>query len=378
MLVHAPEPDVAVAQGVPPGVEHLAVEAENAFASYACWWWGERGEAVINPRAIRIADTREQVPKGERVALARIHKDDSQQGAALRWCVLGKIKTRERVTKGRRGLFKVRCARANFRAGGADRPGRDEGFVAVELEADPAHGGAQKARAGIVHVQRVDAPQIHGDRGRGVHDKLAGRRPDGGANRSALEREPLVAGAIGHQPETRASVDFDSAGFIERDCGPRGIVSFKGLSNAQFPNRRVSADGFRTDAGRAFEARHIPGRSQIGDRSGAQEEKQRNRNHQDGGNCAQCQRQTETQKARVRFRWANLYNLFEGRRWTVVAITTQHFFELLNFGIRVAGAVPQVVVFHKSFLVVLGRLLTMHLLPCHSASRAAFAYLDRD
>jgi len=31
--------------------------------------------------------------------------------------------------------------------------------VAAQLEADPAHGGAQKARAGIVHVQRVDAPK---------------------------------------------------------------------------------------------------------------------------------------------------------------------------------------------------------------------------
>src|SRR6266850_7321835 len=275
VLVHAPEPDVAVAEGIPPGVEHLAVEAENAFASYACWWWGERGEAVINPRAIRIADTREQVPKGERVALARIHKDDSQQGAALRWCVLGKIKTRERVTKGRRGLFKVRCARANFRAGGADRPGRDEGFVAVELEADPAHGGAQKARAGIVHVQRVDASQIHGDRRRRIHDKLAGRSPDGGANRSALQREPLVAGAIGNQTEARASLDFHTARFIEGDCGPRGIIRFESLSNAQFSNRRVSSDGFPTDARGAFEARHIPGRSQIGERSRAQVQNQR-------------------------------------------------------------------------------------------------------
>jgi hypothetical protein len=69
-----------------------------------------------------------------------------------------------------------------------------------------------------------------------------------------------VAGAIGHQAKARASLDFNSAGFIERDCRSRGIVRYEGLSNTQFSNRRVSADGFRTDARRTFEARYIPAR----------------------------------------------------------------------------------------------------------------------
>src|SRR6266850_462535 len=218
VLVHAPEPDVAVAEGIPPGVEHLAVEAENAFAGYAFGRRSECGEPVIDTGAIPITDAREKVPECQCVVLAGIDEDEPKQLAAFRRGVLAKIKSRQRVTKRRRGLFKIWCARANFRARRADRSGRDEGFMSVELEAHPAHGGAQKACAGIVHMQRVHAAQIHGNRGRRIHHKLAGRRPDGGANRSALEREPLVAGAIGDQAEARASVDFNPARFIERDC----------------------------------------------------------------------------------------------------------------------------------------------------------------
>ncbi len=74
--------------------------------------------------------------------------------------------------------------------------------MSVQLEADPAHGGAQEARAGIVHVQRVDAAEIDGDGGGRIHDKFTGRSPDGGVNGAALERKPLPAGAVGDEAET--------------------------------------------------------------------------------------------------------------------------------------------------------------------------------
>src|SRR5258705_2309634 len=195
MLVHAPEADVAVAEGVPPGVEHLAVEAENAFAGYARGRRSERGEAVIDVGAILIADAREQMPESQSVVLARIGEDDAEQDFAFRCRVGSEIKFGQGSKKRRRGLFKVRCARTDFRAGCADGSSRDEGLAAAQLEADPAHGGAQKARAGIVYTQRVDTSQVHGDSRRRVHNKLAGRRPDSSSNRAALEIEPLVAGA---------------------------------------------------------------------------------------------------------------------------------------------------------------------------------------
>src|SRR5882724_4490316 len=262
-LIGAPEADVAVVEGIPPGVEHLAVEAEDAFACYAGGWRCERGEAVIDAGAICIADAGEQMPKRQSVALARVHKNDAKQLAAFCRRVLAKIKSRERVTKGRCGVLEIRRAWADFRARSADRSGGDEGFVAAQLEADPAHGGAQKARAGIIHVQRIHASQIHGDGRRRIHDKLAGWRPDGSANRSALEGEPAMSGAVANQAEARTLVYFDAAGFIERDCGSRGIVRYKSLSNPEFSDAGVSTDGFRTDARCAFEARHIPGRSQF-------------------------------------------------------------------------------------------------------------------
>jgi hypothetical protein len=71
-----PQVDVAEAEGVPPGVEHGAVEAEDAVASYVCGWRSERGEVIIDTGAIGFADAREQVPKGKRVILARVNEED--------------------------------------------------------------------------------------------------------------------------------------------------------------------------------------------------------------------------------------------------------------------------------------------------------------
>src|SRR6266851_10445945 len=65
-FVGAPQVDVAEAEGVPPGVEHGAVEAEDAVASYGCGWRSERGEAIIDTRAIGFADAGKQMPESER------------------------------------------------------------------------------------------------------------------------------------------------------------------------------------------------------------------------------------------------------------------------------------------------------------------------
>src|SRR6266446_3222363 len=131
MLEHAPEADTTVAERAPPGVEHLAVEAEDAFAGYVCGRWGERGEAVIDAGAILIANARDKMPESQSVVLARIGEDDAEQDVAFRWHVGSEIKFGQGFKKRRCGLFRVWCARADFGARGADRSGRDEGFAAV-------------------------------------------------------------------------------------------------------------------------------------------------------------------------------------------------------------------------------------------------------
>src|SRR5260221_13378436 len=87
MLVHAPEADITVAERVPPGVEHLAVEAEDAFAGYVCGRWGERGEAVIDAGAVLVANARDKMPERQSVVPARIGEDGSEQGGAVPWHV---------------------------------------------------------------------------------------------------------------------------------------------------------------------------------------------------------------------------------------------------------------------------------------------------
>src|SRR6266567_7504939 len=157
------------------------------------------------------------MPERECIVLARIHEEDAEQGMALRRSGGAKIKFGQSVAERSGGTFEIRRARTNLGASLADGASGDKGFVAVQLETYPAHRGAQESGAGIVHVQRVDAAEVHGDGGRGIHDKLTWRIPDGGVNRAALEREALAARTIGDQAEPRAGVDFDAARFIQRN-----------------------------------------------------------------------------------------------------------------------------------------------------------------
>src|SRR5713226_10160463 len=87
------------------------------------------------------------MPERHGVVLARIGEDDTEQDFAFRWRVGSEIKFGQGFNKRGSGLLKVRCARADFRARGADGSRRDERFMAAQLEADPAHRGAQKACA---------------------------------------------------------------------------------------------------------------------------------------------------------------------------------------------------------------------------------------
>src|SRR5260370_23724959 len=82
-FVGAPQVDVAEAEGIPPGVQHGAIEAQDAIASYACRRRSERGEAVIDAGAIGIADTREEMPKRKCIIFARVGKQDAEQGMAF-------------------------------------------------------------------------------------------------------------------------------------------------------------------------------------------------------------------------------------------------------------------------------------------------------
>src|SRR6266704_579145 len=66
---------------------------------------------------------------------------------------------------------------------------------------------------------------------------------------------------------------------------------------------------------------------------------------------------------------ADFCDLIERRCRLIVAIAPQHGFEFLNLRIRLSRAVPQIIVFHGAFL-----LLMMRLSPFLLASREASAY----
>src|SRR5260370_24043839 len=202
-FVGTPQVDIAEAEGAPPAVQHLPIEAQDAFARYAFRRRSKRGEAVIEAWAIGIADAREQVPKCESGIFPRVNEEDAEQSIAFRRRLRLEVESRQSVPKRCGRIFHVRRARANFRPCLADCSGGNERFVAVELEADPAHGGAQKAGAGVVYVQRGDAPEVHSDGGRGIHGGLTRPGPDDGVNGATFESERYADWAARDQNQDR-------------------------------------------------------------------------------------------------------------------------------------------------------------------------------
>src|SRR5260370_36651168 len=69
-FVGAPQVDVAEAERTPPGVQHLPVEAQDAFACDTFRRGSEPGEAANMTRPIRGTHAREQAPNAEAVSIA--------------------------------------------------------------------------------------------------------------------------------------------------------------------------------------------------------------------------------------------------------------------------------------------------------------------
>src|SRR5260370_600442 len=291
------------------------------------------------------------MPKGERVILACVDENDVKEIVAF--CRRGgcKVESRQSVAKRGGSVFKVRRARADLGARFADGSCGDKGFVAVQLEADPAHGGAQKAGAGIVHVQGVHTAEIDGDGGGRIHDKFTRRSPDGGVNRAALEGKALVAGAVGDEAKTRSPIDFDATGFIQRNACPRGAIGHQSLANSQVYRTRLLTDGTPPNPRCAFQTSNGPRWPDIFRGPWAQNEKRRGRKQNDRRDSAELIRPPQAEKSPALFHRADVRNLLERGRQLIMPVAAEHGFQFLNFRVRLAGAVPQIIVLHNFSLL---------------------------
>src|SRR5260370_34689876 len=101
------------------------------------------------------------MPESERIFLARVGKEDAEQGMALRRSGGAKIKFGQSVAERSGGVFEIRRARTNLGASLADGARGDEGIVVVQLEAHPGHGSAPKAGSGNRPAPRGNTAQIH-------------------------------------------------------------------------------------------------------------------------------------------------------------------------------------------------------------------------
>src|SRR6202171_5621141 len=83
----------------------------------------------------------------------------------------------------------------------------------------------------------------------------------------------------------------------------------------------------------------------------AQNKKHRGRNQNDRRDSAELIRPLKTERAPVLFRRADVCDLLERRRRLIVPVAAQRRFQFLNFRVRLSGAVPQIIVLHRLFLL---------------------------
>jgi hypothetical protein len=63
----APQRNVTEVQLIPPQIQHVLVEAQNAVASDSRGRRNERRKTIVNAAAVRLVHAHKQVPKRERV-----------------------------------------------------------------------------------------------------------------------------------------------------------------------------------------------------------------------------------------------------------------------------------------------------------------------
>src|SRR6202008_2466457 len=98
---------IAVTERVPPRVQHLLVETQDALARNVCRRRSERGEPIINAGAFRVADTRQQMPQRKGIWFLRLMQHSFQQENSFLRRRFYKIKLGQSVSKGRGGAFEI-------------------------------------------------------------------------------------------------------------------------------------------------------------------------------------------------------------------------------------------------------------------------------
>src|SRR5882762_3073947 len=182
----------------------------------------------------------------------------------------------------------------------------------------------------------------------------------------------LADRAGGGDTEEGTLVDLDAARFIQRNGGPRGAIGHKRLANSQVYWTRLLTNGMPSNARCAFQTSDSPRWPGIPRGFCAQNKKHRGCKQNDRRDSAKLIGPPQTEKAPVLFHRANVCNLLERRRGLILPVAAQRRFQFLNFRVRLSGAVPQIIVLHRLFL-----LAHVALNPWLSAALSSFSRKSR-
>src|SRR5690242_4008461 len=105
-----------------------------------------------------------------------------------------------------------------------------------------------------------------------------------------------------------------------------------------------------TNARRALDARYLPSRAGTAGESCADNEERRNTNQKDGGYGSKLKRKSKRGEAPASCMPLGS-EFVKRRRRLIVPVAPEHILQLLHFGVRLARAVPQIIVFHAAILI---------------------------
>ena len=205
-----------------------------------------------------------------------------------------------------------------------------ERFAAVEGQRDPAGGDAQQARAVLVDVERVRAPEIGCRRRSSADDELARRRGDDRVERPALQGQLMMSLTRRHEAHARIGIDRDLADRADVDARLRRAVGDERLADG---NASAAGQRRRPDARLAGHAGDFPRRRRAHRAPGTGD-------HQYDGSRGGEQQSVPPAARALRVRFGEVW------KWRHGPQPAQQLLETLNVGIGRPRSVPQVIVVH--------------------------------
>ena len=256
------------------------------------------------------------------------------------------------VSERRGSVLEIRSAWPDFGTRRTHGTRGDEGISAIEVEPDPAERRAKDAGAVGLNVKRVGTAEVNSNSRGCVHNELAGGSPDGCVNCAHLELQAFVIGIDPEKTNTGIAVDLNFSEIAIGKRRTRRRVCGQSLADVEFFRGSIAGNGLRANLWRPFEISDSPtgaGWGLYGWMKGNENASDKRENDDSGGGQARSPRLTGGTGC-----CGDARGCVGKRQRTIgVAELGKQRFQVLDFGIGRARAVPQIIIGRRHFIFVI-------------------------